>query len=118
MHRGDGERHQERRHQQDERRERRQLDGEQVLDETLVAFRVGEAGGEELAVQQVGRDQRAEEHAVRSQEEPHDELLVVDSGGSRRVMRVSSLRHKFRLRKLGERAKSVGGGRGRRSRLT
>ena len=93
VHRGDRERHQERGHQQDERREGRQLDVEQVLDEALVAFGVGEAGGEELAVEQVRRDERPEEHAVRSQEEPHDELLVVDPGGRRRFVRGGGVRH-------------------------
>ena len=93
VHRGDRERHQERGHQQDERREGRQLDIEQVLDEALVAFGVGEAGGEELTVEQVRRDERPEEHAVRSQEKPHDELLVFDPGGRRRFVRGGGVRH-------------------------
>ena len=39
------------------------------------------------------RDEGAEEHAVRGQEEPHDELLVVDPGGRGRFVRGGGVRH-------------------------
>ena len=38
------------------------------------------------AVDQVGRDQRAEEHAVRGQKRPHEELLIGDAGRSARIV--------------------------------
>ena len=37
---------------------------EEILDEVLMALRIGEAGRVELAVEQVRRDQRSEEHAI------------------------------------------------------
>ncbi len=67
--RAHGERHEERGHQENEGGERRELDGENL--ERVGAIRSGME-----AVDDVGRDQRAKEHAVRGEKGPHEELLV------------------------------------------
>ena len=50
-----------------------------------MAFGVRKTRWVKLAIQEVGRDQRTEEHTIGGQEEPHDELLVLDSSRGRCV---------------------------------
>jgi hypothetical protein len=72
-------RHEERRHQKDEGRERGELDAEDALHIRRSWRRV-------KPVDQMRRDQRAEEHAVRRKEGPHEELLVRNTGRRRMVV--------------------------------
>ena len=73
LNRIDGECHEQRRHEEDERRERGKLNAEDFVDD-------GRSGRRMQAVDQVSRDERSKEHAVRSEKRPHEEFLVGNAG--------------------------------------
>ncbi len=79
-----GERHEERRHKEDERRKGRQLDVENL-------GRLGIARRRIETINKMGRNQRAKEHAVRSEKSPPKEFFVRNArAGSWVVVNIDS----------------------------